>query len=334
MTASPARILLVGGAGYIGAICARTLAEAGHTVAAYDDLSTGHRAAVTGHLYTGDILDRAALRAALAHFRPDAVLHFAAKALVGESVRAPLSYFDTNTAGTIALLQELAHAGVRRLVFSSTCAVYGDPRYLPLDEDHPHAPVNPYGESKAIVEQILAACRAREGFGATALRYFNAAGAMPDGSLGEAHSPETHLIPLALQAALGQRPPLQLFGDDYPTRDGTCIRDYVHVCDLADAHRRAVERLLEGDPGDAYNLGTGQGTTVRELLAAVEAVLGRPVPHAVAPRRDGDPPALYAVAARARQALGWEPRYTDIQEIVRTAAVWASAPRYGSGVSR
>ena len=322
------RILLVGGAGYIGSVCGRLLAESGATVFTYDNLSTGHRAAAQGPLIEGDIRDRAALTQALKDHRIDAVMHFAALAMVGESVRHPLRYFDTNVAGTVCLLQSMADAGVRRLVFSSTCAIYGPPQRLPLDEDHPHAPISPYGRSKDMVEEILTACREREGFSVTALRYFNAAGATPDGQLGESHDPESHLIPLALDAALGRRPPLSLFGTDYETRDGTCIRDYVHVLDLAQAHWLAVQRLLEGDTGTAYNLGTGQGITVREIIETIAAVTGLPVPHAEADRRPGDPPALYASSEKIRRELGWVPRYDSVEDIIRTAANWAQNRRY------
>ncbi len=322
------RVLLVGGAGYIGSICGRVLQEVGAEVITFDNLSTGHRIAAPGRLIEGDIRDRAALTAVLRQHRIDAVLHFAALALVGESVAHPLRYFDVNVAGTVSLLQAMSDVGVRRLVFSSTCAVYGPPHYLPLDEQHPHAPMSPYGRSKDMVEEILAACREREGFSITALRYFNAAGATPDALLGESHTPESHLIPLALDAAMGRRPPLSLFGTDYETRDGTCVRDYVHVLDLASAHWLALRRLLEGDRGDAYNLGTGQGTTVREIIEAVEAVTGLPVPHSTAPRRPGDPPALFASSEKIRTELGWEPAWTDITAIIKTAADWAGNRRY------
>ncbi len=322
------RILVVGGAGYIGSICAWAMAQAGHHVETYDDLSTGHRAAATGTLHVGDIRDRGRLSAVLGAGRFDAVMHFAAKSLVGESVSHPLRYYDVNTGGTATLLQCMQDAGVRRLVFSSTCAIYGDPVYLPLDEDHPRKPVSPYGDSKRMVEELLDACREREGMQIMALRYFNAAGATLDGALGESHATETHLIPLALAAAMGQRPPLKLFGTDYETRDGTCVRDYVHVLDLAEAHRLAVERLLQGHAGMGLNLGTGIGTTVREVLAAIHRVTGMAVPHDLADRRPGDPPALFAQANRARSVLGWQPQHEDIDAIVATAATWARAPRY------
>lgn len=324
----PPRVLIVGGAGYIGSCCAAVLRENGWQTGVYDDLSTGHREAVDGTLHVGDIRDRATLAGVLRDGGYDAVMHFAAKSLVGESTRHPLRYFDVNVGGTTALLEAMADAGVKTLVFSSTCAIYGNPQRLPLDEEHPRAPVSPYGESKEMVERILAAARAHEGFRVTTLRYFNAAGALPDHGLGESHQPETHLIPLALQAALGQRPPLSIFGDDYDTRDGTCVRDYIHVRDLASAHQLAMQRLLDGDPGDAYNVGTGVGTTVREVLDSIGRVLGTPVPASPAARRDGDPPALFAQADKIQQALGWQARLTHIDDIVRTAAAWAKAPRF------
>ena len=322
-----ARVLVVGGAGYIGSICARALVDAGIAVETYDDLSTGHAEAVTGPLHVGDIRDRARLSAVLSGGF-DAVMHFAAKSLVGESVAHPLRYYDVNVGGTATLLQCMQDAGVERLVFSSTCAIYGTPERLPLDEDHPRRPVSPYGDSKRMVEEILDAAREKEGMRSVALRYFNAAGAHPEAQLGESHSPETHLIPLALAAALGERPPLKLFGTDYDTRDGTCVRDYVHVLDLAQAHLLALQALLDGHPGGGFNVGTGVGTTVREVLASIERVTGLPVPHAPADRRPGDPPALFAKAERLQAAFGWEPRYTHIDDIVRTAAGWAQAPRY------
>ncbi len=322
------RILIVGGAGYIGSCCAALFRDAGWQTECFDDLSTGHRQAVSGPLHVGDIRDRDALAAVLRDGRYDGVMHFAAKSLVGESTKAPLRYFDNNVAGTTALLAMMAEHGVKNLVFSSTCAIYGDPVRLPLDESHPRAPVSPYGESKDLVERMLATIRQREDLRVTTLRYFNAAGALPDHGLGESHQPESHLIPLALQAALGQRPPLALFGEDYPTRDGTCVRDYIHVADLADAHKLAMQRLLDGDKGDAYNVGTGIGTTVREVLDSVGRVLGQPVPHHSAPRREGDPPELYAQADKIRTTLGWEPRFTRIDDIVETAAQWARAPRF------
>lgn len=323
-----ARVLVVGGAGYIGSVCAAVLSQSGFDVATFDDLSTGHREAAQGPLIEGDIRDRALLTKVLSEGRFDAVMHFAAKSLVGESVAHPLRYYDVNMGGTASLVQAMQDANVRCLVFSSTCAIYGNPTYLPLDEEHPQNPVSPYGASKKMVEEMLAACRAKEDLRVTTLRYFNAAGCMPDGSLGESHTTETHLIPLAIAAALGHRPPLSLFGDDYETRDGTCIRDYIHVLDLADAHVRALNQLLEGSPGSAYNVGTGVGTTVREVLASIDRCLGEPVPHSVAPRRAGDPPALFARADKIQAELQWQPKWTGIDDIVSTAVRWAKAPRF------
>ena len=323
-----ARVLVVGGAGYIGSVCAAVLSQNGFEVATFDDLSTGHAEAAQGPLIEGDIRDREHLRTVLTEGRFDAVMHFAAKSLVGESVSNPLRYYDVNMGGTASLVQAMQDANVQCLVFSSTCAIYGNPEYLPLDELHPQNPVSPYGASKKMVEEMLAACRDKEGLRVTTLRYFNAAGCMPDGSLGESHTTETHLIPLAIAAALGHRPPLSLFGDDYDTRDGTCIRDYIHVLDLADAHVHALQRLLDGDPGAAFNVGTGVGTTVREVLASIDRCLGKPVPHTVTVRRPGDPPALFARADKIRQDLQWAPKWTDIDDIVSTAVRWASAPRF------
>jgi len=323
-----ARVLVVGGAGYIGSVCAAVLRDSGFEVETFDDLSTGHAEAVGGVLHQGDIRDRGHLTAVLKAGKFDAVMHFAAKSLVGESVAHPLRYYDVNVGGTASLLQAMQEAGVRNLVFSSTCAIYGDPEYLPLDENHPQRPVSPYGNSKKMVEEMLSASREREGLHVTTLRYFNAAGCMPNGTLGESHKTETHLIPLAIAAALGHRPPLSLFGTDYETRDGTCIRDYIHVLDLADAHIKALNQLMAGARGNAYNVGTGVGTTVREVLAAIGRSLGQEVPYGIAERRAGDPPALFARADRIRDELGWEPKWTGIDDIVDTAVQWARAPRF------
>jgi UDP-glucose-4-epimerase GalE len=253
-------------------------------------------------------------------------MHFAARAVVAESVRRPVDTFSVNVGGTLALVEAMIEAKVDCLVFSSTCAVYGEPRRLPLTEDHPCAPVSPYGESKAAAERILELARAREGLRVTALRYFNAAGAAEGGERGESHDPETHLVPLALRAALDDRP-IAVFGTDWPTRDGTCVRDYVHVEDLADAHHRALQALLDGHPGDVYNLGTGGGSTVREVLAAVGRATGRTVRERAEPRRPGDPAELWADASKARAELGWEPR-RGLDAIVSDAAAWARSPRY------
>ncbi len=320
------KVLVVGGAGYVGSLCGEWLRAQGDEVVVLDDRSAGHRAASPGALVEGDVRDRALVRKILRGGRFDAVMHFAARAIVAESVRRPVDTFSVNVGGTLALLDAMNASGVRCLVFSSSCAVYGEPNALPLTEDHPFAPVSPYGESKAIVERLLALAREREGLRVTALRYFNAAGAAPDGSRGESHDPETHLVPLALRAAREGRE-LPVFGTDWPTRDGTCVRDYVHVLDLAEAHQRALRALLDGSPGGAFNLGTGGGSTVREVFAAIERVTGGRVPWREAPRRPGDPAELWADANLARTELGWEPRH-GLDDIVAHAAAWAAAPRY------
>jgi UDP-glucose-4-epimerase GalE len=321
------RALIVGGAGYIGGVTGAHLAARGWAVTVYDDLSTGHLAACPGPLVVGDVRDRERLLDVLRRGRFDAVLHFAAKAVVSDSVAHPTETFSVNVGGTSALVDAMLRADVRCLVFSSTCAVYGEPRALPLVEDHPQDPVSPYGESKRMAERVLALAREREGLRVTALRYFNAAGAGADGLRGESHHPETHLVPLALAAAAGERPPLAIYGDDWPTRDGTCVRDYVHVEDLAEAHRLAVEGLMAGSPGLACNLGTGGGSTVREVLDAIARVTGRAVPHRIEGRRAGDPAELWADAGLARSALGWAPS-RGLDEIVRDAARWEAARRY------
>lgn len=323
------RILVCGGAGYIGAHMVKCLAEHGHEITVFDNLATGHRAAVPwGTLVVGDVLDRAALDAVFASGRHDAVMHFCARSLVGESVVEPYACYRNNVVGTLTLLEAMRAAGVDRIVFSSTAAVFGNPLHDLIDEDHPVAPINPYGASKQMCERLLADAAAAYGLRAVALRYFNAAGADPAGRIGESHRPETHLIPNVLRAALGQGPALQLFGDDYPTRDGTCVRDYVHVDDLAAAHLAALA-LMEDRPGfHAFNLGNGAGFSVREVIAAAERVAGRRIACAVAPRRPGDPPTLVASSARARGQLGWRPRYSELDAIIETAWRWHRAPAY------
>ncbi|MEY3211417.1 MAG: UDP-glucose 4-epimerase GalE [Pseudomonadota bacterium] len=322
------RVLVVGGAGYIGSHCCRLLEDRGDEVVVFDDLSTGHRGAVRSELILGDIRDPAALRGALQGRGFDAVMHFAARAMVGESMARPSLYFALNVGGTANLLDAMRAADVPAIVFSSTCAIYGAPQTQPVDETHPKAPLSPYGLSKLQVEQMLETCRALEGLRASSLRYFNAAGAHPDGSLGESHDPETHLIPLALAAAMGARPPLEVFGDDYDTPDGTCVRDYVHVMDLAAAHALAMDTMLAGSPGGAWNLGSERGHSVLQVLESVARVTGRPVPHRIAPRRAGDPPALYASSALIRAELGWTPQRRDLDGIIQTAWRWAQSPRY------
>jgi UDP-glucose-4-epimerase GalE len=326
------RVLVTGGAGYIGSHAAAGLIRAGHAVTIVDDLSAGHEKALPkqgARFVRLDVGHRAPLASVLAGH--DAVMHFAGLLSVAGSMRDPQSYFETNFVGGLALLDAMRDAGVTRLIFSSTCATYGIPRG-PLDETHPQEPVNPYGVSKRMFEQALEAYARIGRVKAVALRYFNAAGAAMDGSLGEDHAPEEHLIPLAIDAALGRTKGLTIYGDDYPTDDGTCVRDYVHVDDLARAHVTALERIdtLTG-PGQgflAFNLGTGRGTTVREVVREVERALGRPVPHTVGPRRAGDPPSLVAVPARAFDALGFQPAL-GLPEIVSSAAKWRESHRDG-----
>lgn len=314
-----ARLLVTGGAGYIGSHCTRALMARGHEVLVYDDLSEGHADAVLeARLVEGDILDTERLTATLAEQGTEAVLHFAARCYVGESVENPDLYWRINRDGTRSLLGAMAAQGVGAMVFSSTCAVYGEPDQVPIPEDQPRAPVNPYGETKAAMEDEIAAA---EGLRSVIFRYFNAAGASEDGVLGERHDPETHIIPLALAAARdgGQ---ITIFGDDYPTPDGTCIRDYVHVCDLADAHLLAVEHLLSGGESLRANLGYGQGRSVQEVCDSVRRVTGLPLEARLGPRRPGDPPELWANAGVAREVLGWSPTRTELDTIVRHA--WAT----------
>lgn len=322
------RVLVAGGAGYIGSHTARRLAAAGHDVVLYDDLSRGHRAVadILGlPLVAAPLADRERLLATLRERRIDTVMHFAAYAYVGESTASPLLYYDNNVATTIGVLRCMQEAGVRRFVFSSTCATYGDPDRVPITEDAPQRPVSPYGWSKLMVERVLRDHLASDpSFCFAALRYFNACGCAMDGSLGEDHDPETHLIPSLLQAALGLRGELVVFGTDYPTPDGTNIRDYVHVDDLADAHVAAMERLASGD-AIFCNLGTGRGFSVREILAAAERVTGRPVPVRYGERRAGDAVALFADPSRAKTLLGWEAKHRDPEAIIASAWRWMEA---------
>ena len=318
-------VLVTGGAGYVGSHAAKALARAGYRPVVFDDLSRGFRKAVRwGPLVEGDLADRAALAAAFAEWRPVAVMHFAALAYVGESMSDPGLYYRANVANTLNLLEAMVAADVRRIVFSSTCATYGDPVRVPITEDHPQRPVNPYGETKLAVERMLHWFGACHGIGWGALRYFNAAGADPDGEIGENHEPETHLIPLAIDAARGG-PPLRVFGTDYPTPDGTAVRDYIHVTDLAAAHVLSLGRLLEAGGSHALNLGTGTGHSVKAVIEAVARRTNRPVPAEMAPRRAGDPPSLVADASEARKLLGWQPACSDMTTIVDTAWRWHSA---------
>ena len=315
------KVLVTGGAGYIGSHAVRELREAGHAVAVLDDLSYGHRDAVPRDvpLIDADLADAAALRRGLEG--ADAVIHFAGLLSVAESVRDPASYYRVNVVKGLALLDAMIAAGVRRIVFSSTCAVYGVPVRVPIDESHPQDPINAYGATKRAFERVLMDYARAGLLRAVALRYFNAAGCHPDGSLGEDHDPEVHLIPLAVDAALGRGDGLWIHGDDYDTPDGTCVRDYIHVQDLARAHVAALS-LEGGEPFQAFNLGTGQGRSVREVVRAVERVTGRPVKVTLGARRPGDPPVLVAQPDRARTALGFAPRWLDLEAIVETTARW------------
>jgi UDP-arabinose 4-epimerase len=317
------QILITGGAGYIGSHTAKRLAQAGYEPVVLDNLRHGHRWAVRwGPFVEIDLSDREGLQQVFQRYRIAAVIHFAAFAYVGESMRAPSEYFRNNVVNTLNLLDAMRENGVSRIVFSSTCATYGEPQQVPIPEDHPQRPVNPYGESKLMVERLLEWYGQAYGLGWTALRYFNAAGADPDGELGEVHDPETHLIPRAIAAAMGDLPALDLFGTDYDTPDGTAVRDYIHVTDLADAHLKALLRLNQGARSTAFNLGTGRGHSVREVISMIDQVSRQPVPVNESPRRAGDPPMLVANSERACRELDWTPRFSSLQQIVETAWRW------------
>ncbi len=322
-------MLVTGGAGYIGSHAAKALNRAGYQVVVFDNLVAGHRAAVRyGELVEGDVTDVAAVREALGRHDIFAVMHFAAFLDVGESVRDPVRYYRNNVLGALSVLEAMVAQAVRYFVLSSTCATYGEPIETPIAETHPQRPINSYGETKLAVERALPHFERAHGLHAVALRYFNAAGADPEGEVGEDHSPEIHVIPRAIDAAVGG-PELQIFGDDYPTPDGTCLRDYVHVTDLADAHVRALEAIVDTGTSSAYNLGTGRPHSVREVIDAVERVSGRKVPWALAPRRPGDPAVLCAAPQKAQSELRWQPRFSDLDSIVRTAWAWHRAHPHG-----
>jgi len=318
-------VLVIGGAGYIGSHAARALKRAGHEVIIFDNLCTGYEILATGfELVKGDMLDASALARVLP--RADAIMHFAAHAYVGESVANPRKYFHNNVEGGLSLLNAALDACVKKVIFSSTCAVYGEPAKVPIEENIPRQPVNPYGVTKLIFEQALEAYDRAYGFRFASLRYFNAAGADESAEIGELHDPETHLIPLALRAAAGLGPELSIFGSDYPTPDGTCIRDYIHVNDLASVHVKALDHLTAGKESVAVNVGTGTGASVREVISAVEEVTGKRVPHKIVPRRAGDPPALVANPAKAQALLQWKAT-RGLRDVVSTAWNWMEKRR-------
>ncbi len=316
-------ILVVGGAGYIGSHMVNMLAEQGACVTTLDDLSGGHRDAVLhGDFVLGNCGDAQLVGDLLVRQRFDAVMHFASFIQVGESVQKPEKYYQNNVAHTLTLLQAMLAHGVKRFIFSSTAATFGEPHYTPIDEAHPQEPINPYGRSKLFIEQALADLDRAHGLRSVCLRYFNAAGADPAGQLGERHDPETHLIPLVLQAASGRRPHIGVFGRDYDTPDGTCIRDYIHITDLCSAHALALRHLLAGGASQNFNLGNGQGFSVQEVIDTARRVTGRPIAIVDGPRRPGDPARLVADSRRARQVLGWQPAYPELQTIIAHAWQW------------
>jgi UDP-glucose-4-epimerase GalE len=320
---------VTGGAGYIGSHACKALRAAGYNVVVFDNFVAGHPEAVQfGDVVEGDIANVAALQSAIHRHQVSAVMHFAAFLDVSESVREPARYYRNNVYGTLCVLQAMAAESIEHFVFSSTCATYGEPLETPISETHPQRPINAYGESKLAIERALPHFERAYGTRSVALRYFNASGADPDGQIGEDHSPEIHLIPRAIDAATGGAP-LMVFGDDYPTPDGTCLRDFIHVSDLADAHVKALQYLRDGGASDAYNLGTGRPYSVREVIASVERVTGRTVAWKMAPRRPGDPAKLFATAQKAQAALGWTPRFTDLDAIVRTAWLWHHTHPHG-----
>lgn len=323
-------VLVIGGAGYIGSHTVKALRAAGQRPVVFDDFSAGHRQAATFAEATidGSIHDVAAVRRAIREHQIDAVMHFAAWAAVGDSVRDPIGYYRQNVGGTLAVLEAMAAEQVRYFVFSSTAAVFGNPIETPITEEHPKVPINAYGETKLAIEQALPHFETAYGIRSVVLRYFNAAGADPDGDLGEDHTPENHLIPRAIDAALG-RGEFQIFGEDYETPDGTCLRDYIHVTDLADAHLLAVASLRNGSPSSRYNLGNGRPTSVREVVDTVSRVAGRAVPVGQGPRRAGDPAVLFASSDRIKRELGWKPRFEDVETIVKTAFSWREAHPQG-----
>ena len=325
------KILVTGGAGYVGSACLRHLLEKGHEAVAYDNLKEGHpRAVGNGKLVVGDIADTEKVARTLEEMNADAVMHFAAATYVGESVENPEYHYRNNIGGTLSVLNAMRKVGVQRMLFSSTCATYGMTPKVPMTEDTPQEPFSPYARTKLAVEWMIRDFAHAYGLGFTLLRYFNASGASPDGRFGEYHNPETHIIPLVLQVPLGQRDRIKLFGTDYPTSDGTCIRDYVHIDDLASAHLLAIEATTT-KTAEVFNIGTGSGCSVFEIIAACEKVTGQKVPYDVVARRPGDPPALVADPKKLIERLGWKPRYTNITDTIETAWRWHKANPDGYG---
>ena len=323
MSVNSRSVLVTGGAGYIGAHTCKALSQAGYLPVTYDNLSTGHRGAVRwGPLEVGDILDRKELDRVLSRYNPQAVLHFAALAYVGESMTDPARYWRNNVAGSLSILESMVSCGFQDMVFSSTCATYGEPARIPITEAESQHPINPYGTTKLVVESMLGGYAGTGRINSVSLRYFNAAGADPEGEAGECHDPETHLIPLVLMAARSGSDPLTVFGTDYPTPDGTCIRDYIHVTDLARAHVLALDYLAGNNGAHAFNLGHDSGISIMEIIQAAGRITGREIPYDIGPRRAGDPPVLVSQSDLARSQLGWKTRYSDIETIINTAWNW------------
>lgn len=322
-------ILVAGGAGYIGSHCTLDLQRAGYDCVVLDNLSEGHREAVqTEHFCLADLADIEQIREVFRKYPIEAVIHFAAHCYVGESVTNPQKYYYNNVVNTLNLLQVMLEFDVKKIVFSSTCATYGNPVYTPIDEKHPQAPINPYGMTKLMIEKIFQDYDRAYGLKYTALRYFNASGADNEANIGESHDPETHIIPLVLEVAAGKRDCIKVFGDDYETPDGTCIRDYIHVNDLSSAHRLAVRKLLDGGDSNFYNLGIGKGFSVKEIIDFSREITGKPIKQEIVARREGDPPILFANNTKAKTELGWEPKYTCIEDIIFTAWNWEQNRRY------
>lgn len=322
-------ILVAGGAGYIGSHTVKYLLKNNYKVVVLDNLVYGHREAVMSENFEQvDLADKVALDKVFKKYDVDAVIHFAAYAYVGESVTNPKKYYNNNVVNTLNLLDTMIENNVKNIVFSSTCATYGNPKYMPLDEKHPQSPINPYGKTKLMIEQIMEDYETAYGLKYIALRYFNAAGCDSQGELGESHTPETHLIPLVLKAIKGEIPKITVFGTDYDTEDGTCIRDYIHVEDLADAHMLAVEKLFKDKISYCINLGTGIGTSVKEIIKASEQVTGKAVPLEYGERRPGDPDKLFASNQKAKDVLGWNPKYTNIQDLIKTAWLWEENKKF------